>query len=114
VKMLKIQNIKTLDNLNMFLDAVDSEIADKNDTSVIDTAKTNKKEEKKMTIEYFGADLTKEVKDGFIDPIIGRENEINQMIYTLLRKNKNNPLLIGEAGVGKTAIVEGLAQKINQ
>ena len=48
--MLKIQNIKTLDNLNMFLDAVDSEIADKNDTSVIDTAKTNKKEEKKMTI----------------------------------------------------------------
>ena len=67
-----------------------------------------------MTIEYFGADLTKEVRDGFIDPIIGRENEINQMIYTLLRKNKNNPLLIGEAGVGKTAIVEGLAQKINQ
>lgn len=113
VKMLKIQNIKTLDNLNMFLDAVDSEIADQKDTSVIDP-KNNKKEEKKMTIEYFGTDLTKEVRDGFIDPIIGRENEINQMIYTLLRKNKNNPLLIGEAGVGKTAIVEGLAQKINQ
>lgn len=114
VKMLKIQNIKTMDNLNMFLDAVDSEIADKNDTSVIDTTKNNKKEEKKMTIEYFGTDLTKEVKDGFIDPIIGRENEINQVIYTLLRKNKNNPLLIWEAGVGKTAIVEWLAQRINQ
>ena len=68
--MLKIQNIKTLDNLNMFLDAVDSEIADQKDTSVIDNAKNNKKEEKKMTIEYFGTDLTKEVKDGFIDPII--------------------------------------------
>lgn len=94
VKMLKIQNIKTLDNLNMFLDAVDSEIADQKDTSVIDNAKSNKKEEKKMTIEYFGTDLTKEVRDGFIDPIIGRENEINQVIYTLLRKNKNNPLLI--------------------
>jgi len=92
--MLKIQNIKTLDNLNMFLDAVDSEIADQKDTSVIDNAKSNKKEEKKMTIEYFGTDLTKEVRDGFIDPIIGRENEINQVIYTLLRKNKNNPLLI--------------------
>jgi len=70
VKMLKIQNIKTMDNLNMLLDAVDSEIADKNDTSVIDNAKNNKKEEKKMTIEYFGTDLTKEVRDGFIDPII--------------------------------------------
>ncbi|NOZ44519.1 MAG: hypothetical protein GXP45_05285 [bacterium] len=50
-----------------------------------------------MTIEYFGTDLTKEYKEGFIDPIIGREKEIDQVIYTLLRKTKNNPLLIGEA-----------------
>jgi ATP-dependent Clp protease ATP-binding subunit ClpC len=65
-----------------------------------------------MTIEYFGTDLTKEVKDHLIDPIIWRNNEINQIIYTLLRKNKNNPLLIWEAWVGKTAVVEWLAQKI--
>lgn len=69
-------------------------------------------EEKKLTIEYFGTDLTNEAKNNFLDPVIGRENEIQQMTYTLLRKTKNNPLLIGEAGVGKTAIVEGLAQRI--
>ena len=93
----------------MLLDAVESEIVEKDN---VITGDKGKKEEKKLTIEYFGTDLTKEVKDGMIDPIIGRENEINQIIYTLLRKNKNNPLLIGEAGVGKTAIVEGLAQKL--
>ncbi len=69
-------------------------------------------EEKKLTIEYFATDLTQEAADGDLDPVIGRTKEIDQIIYTLLRKTKNNPLLIGEAGVGKTAIVEGLAQKI--
>jgi len=69
--------------------------------------------EKKMTIEYFGTDLTNEAKQGYLDPVIGRDKEIEQMIFTLLRKTKNNPLLIGEAGVGKTAIVEWLAQKIH-
>ena len=59
-----------------------------------------------MTIEFFGTDLTQEAKDNLLDPVIGREKEINQMMYTLLRKTKNNPLLIGEAGVGKTAVVE--------
>ncbi|MDD3262679.1 MAG: ATP-dependent Clp protease ATP-binding subunit [Candidatus Absconditabacteria bacterium] len=115
-KNIEIMDIKTFDELgqiNMLLDEVDKEIMDKNESSIGDsTTKTTKKEEKKMTIEYFGTDLTKEVKDHLIDPIIGRNNEINQIIYTLLRKNKNNPLLIGEAGVGKTAVVEGLAQKI--
>ena len=95
-----------MDNVKMLLDAVENDIMDQGDASVIDTSKGNKKEGKKLTIEYFGTDLTKEVRDGFIDPIIGRENEINQLIYTLLRKNKNNPLLLGEAGVGKTAVVE--------
>lgn len=78
------------------------------------TTQSKQKETKKLTVEYFGTDLTKEYKEGFIDPIIGREKEIDQMIYTLLRKTKNNPLLIGEPGVGKTAIVEGLAQRIAQ
>lgn len=68
----------------------------KSDQSTLDTSdpKTKKKEEKKLTIEYFGTDLTKEAKDGYLDPIIGREKEIDQVIYTLLRKSKNNPLLI--------------------
>lgn len=104
IQLMKLEKMQKMNNINMLLDAVESEIVEK-DNSVI-TGEKGKKEEKKLTIEYFGTDLTKEVKDGMIDPIIGRENEINQIIYTLLRKNKNNPLLIGEAGVGKTAIVE--------
>ena len=109
---MEIEKMQKMNNINMLLDAVESEIVEKENT--VTTKDKDKKEEKKLTIEYFGTDLTKEVKDGLIDPIIGRQNEINQIIYTLLRKNKNNPLLIGEAGVGKTAIVEGLAQKIVQ
>lgn len=112
IKLMEIEKMQKMNNINMLLDAVESEIVEKENTII--TGDKNKKEEKKLTIEYFGTDLTKEVKDGLIDPIIGRQNEINQIIYTLLRKNKNNPLLIWEAGVGKTAIVEGLAQKITQ
>ncbi len=67
---------------------------------------------KKLTIWLFGTNLTQEAKDGRLEPIIGRKKEIQQVIYTLLRKTKNNPLLIWEAGVGKTAIIEGLAQRI--
>ena len=59
-----------------------------------------------------GADLTLRAKNGKIDPIIGRDNEIGRMIEILCRKTKNNPVLIGEAGVGKTAVVEGLARRI--
>ncbi len=66
----------------------------------------------KLTVEYFGYDLTKDAQQGKLDPVIGREKLIDQVIYTLLRKTKNNPLLIWEAGVGKTAIVEWLAQRI--
>ena len=112
IKLMEIEKMQKMNNINMLLDAVESEIVEKENT--VTTGDKNKKEEKKLTIEYFGTDLTKEVKDGLIDPIIWRQNEINQIIYTLLRKNKNNPLLIGEAGVGKTAIVEWLAQKIVQ
>ena len=59
-----------------------------------------------------GSDLTLKAKQGKIDPIIGRENEIERMIEILCRKTKNNPVLIGEAGVGKTAVVEGLARRV--
>lgn len=69
-------------------------------------------EEEKSALEKFTVDLTKLAKEGKLDPVIGREREIQQVIEILLRRTKNNPVLIGEAGVGKTAIVEGLAQKI--
>ncbi len=64
------------------------------------------------TLEKYSRDLTALAKQGKLDPVIGRENEILRVIQVLIRRTKNNPVLIGEAGVGKTAIVEGLAQKI--
>lgn len=66
----------------------------------------------KSTISQFGRDLTKLSKEGKIDPVIGRQNEIERVIQILSRRTKNNPCLIGEPGVGKTAIAEGLALKI--
>ena len=63
-------------------------------------------------LEKFGRDITQAVKDNKIDPIIGRDEEIRNLVRILSRKTKNNPVLIGEPGVGKTAIVEGLAQRI--
>ena len=63
-------------------------------------------------LEKFGRNLIEEVKKGTIDPVIGREDEIRRVIKILSRKTKNNPVLIGEPGVGKTAIVEGLAKRI--
>ena len=116
VKIMDIQNINNLNEMGDVLNSLEWEIAeqgkDESVSEVWNTPKPWKKEDKKLTVDYFWTDLTKEVKDGFTDPVIGRENEINQVIYTLLRKNKNNPLLIWEAGVWKTAIVEWLAQKI--
>jgi len=63
-------------------------------------------------LKKYGRDLVQEVKSGKVDPVIGRDSEIRQVIRILSRKTKNNPVLIGEPGVGKTAIVEGLAQRI--
>ena len=69
-------------------------------------------EKEENVLEKYGRDITKMAKDGKIDPIIGRDDEIRSITRILSRKTKNNPVLIGEAGVGKTAIVEGLAQRI--
>ena len=69
-------------------------------------------EDEKNCLEKFGSDLTAQAKAGKLDPVIGRDSEIRDVIRILSRKTKNNPVLIGEPGVGKTAIVEGLAQRI--
>src|SRR5262252_4454638 len=63
-------------------------------------------------LEKFGIDLTERARDGELDPVIGRDSEIRRVIQVLSRRTKNNPVLIGEPGVGKTAVVEGLAQRI--
>ena len=73
---------------------------------------TAKKESKTPMIDNFGIDLTKAAEEGLLDPVVGREKEIMRLTEVLARRKKNNPVLIGEPGVGKSAIVEGLAQMI--
>ena len=65
-----------------------------------------------VTLNQFGIDLSKQALEGKLDPVIGRENQTERVIEILSRRTKNNPCLIGEPGVGKTAVIEGLAQKI--
>ncbi len=77
-----------------------------------DSASRSGTNSKHKTLDQFGRDLTQAAKDGEIDPVIGREDEILRVIQILSRRTKNNPVLIGEPGVGKTAVAEGLALKI--
>jgi ATP-dependent Clp protease ATP-binding subunit ClpA len=74
--------------------------------------KPGKQESNTPALDFFSTDLTEEAREGKIDKIIGRHEEIERLIAILNRKTKNNPALVGEAGVGKTAIVEGLALRI--
>ncbi|WP_420855385.1 Clp protease N-terminal domain-containing protein [Thermus parvatiensis] len=76
------------------------------------TVQTEHAESTYNALEQYGIDLTKLAAEGKLDPVIGRDEEIRRVIQILLRRTKNNPVLIGEPGVGKTAIVEGLAQRI--
>jgi len=72
----------------------------------------NKQQKNGTMLEKLGRNLTQEAKDGLLDPVIGREKEIQETAEVLSRRTKNNPILVGDAGVGKTAVVEGLAQAI--
>jgi ATP-dependent Clp protease ATP-binding subunit ClpB len=71
-------------------------------------------EQQKSALEQFGVNLTEIAKSGKLDPVIGRDAEIRRVSQVLSRRTKNNPVLIGEPGVGKTAVVEGLAQRISR
>ena len=84
------------------------------DTASIGPGNAGAGNEKSKTpaLDAFGRDLTELAREGSLDPVIGRKNEIERVIQVLCRRTKNNPVLIGEAGVGKTAIVEGLAQEV--
>src|SRR5215203_2419375 len=76
------------------------------------SATTENAEEQYESLGKYGNDLTQRARDGKLDPVIGRDTEIRRVVQVLARRTKNNPVLIGEPGVGKTAIVEGLAQRI--
>ena len=88
--------------------------SEESEPSVVGSGSTEEKgkDQKTPALKAFGRDLTEIAKKGEMDPVVGRENEIRRVTQVLCRRTKNNPVLIGEAGVGKTAIVEGLAQQI--
>ncbi len=78
-----------------------------------ETARYDQRQQAQLTqLAKYGTELTAEAREGKLDPVIGRDTEIERMVQILLRRSKNNPCLIGEAGVGKTAVVEGFAQRI--
>ncbi len=97
---------------NVFGGANPSQDTPEKETKTTKTKESNKKDKKRKTLENFGTNLTRKAKNGEIDQLIGRETELERMIQILNRRTKNNPVLIGEPGVGKTAIAQGLALRI--
>jgi ATP-dependent Clp protease ATP-binding subunit ClpC len=83
-------------------------------SATVKARKTKKEKSDTPNLDQFGRDLTQMARENKLDPIIGRESEIERVIQVLTRRKKNNPILIGEPGVGKTAIAEGLAQRITE
>ena len=110
--------IKIILELNVEISQIYNEVAKVINEEEIDNeinkdiSKTKSKSQQTATLNQFGEDITEKAEDGKFDNIIGREKEVERMIEILSRRTKNNPCLIGEPGVGKTAIVEGLAEKI--
>jgi ATP-dependent Clp protease ATP-binding subunit ClpB len=100
---------KTLASVGATRDAIYSAMAEVRGTQRVTDQNP---EDKYQALEKYGRDLTEEARKGRLDPVIGRDEEIRRVIQVLSRRTKNNPVLIGEPGVGKTAIVEGLAQRI--
>src|SRR5687767_1681918 len=109
---------QVLMNLNLKLEEVREEVLNllgagvESEEQQEQEKQAGKGKSKTPALDSFGRDLTELAKEGQLDPVIGRKNEIERVIQILCRRQKNNPVLLGEAGVGKTAIVEGLAQMI--
>ena len=110
------QNSVDYDGVRRELDNIISGRPSSSSVSKINSHISNKTQQKEQVktpvLDNFGRDFTKMAKDGKLDPVVGRVTEINRVIQVLSRRKKNNPVLIGEPGVGKTAIVEGLALQI--
>jgi ATP-dependent Clp protease ATP-binding subunit ClpC len=114
---------RVLENLGLRLDVVREEVlnllgegksaAGASGPAQAAAASSTRTKSKTPTLDEFGRDLTAMAREGRLDPVIGREDEIERVIQILARRTKNNPILVGDPGVGKTAIVEGLAQKIS-
>ena len=112
---------KLLHDLDADVDAITNELEqflnrqqyEETDNGNADTSRRGTRgKSKKTALDFFGTDMTAQAREGKLDPVVGRENQIRRVVTILNRRTKNNPVLIGEPGVGKTAIVEGLAQRI--
>ncbi|MEN9843263.1 MAG: hypothetical protein RLZZ612_1092, partial [Pseudomonadota bacterium] len=117
VYYLHQQGVTRLDVVNFIAHGIrksEPPEAPKANESQPESEEQNEKSEKASPLEQFTQNLNQLAKDGKIDPLIGREHEVERVIQILCRRRKNNPLLVGEAGVGKTAIAEGLAWRITQ
>ncbi len=118
VYYLHQQGVTRLDVVNFIAHGIKKsdppEPAKSNESSGEQSEKEEQGEGKGSPLEQFTQNLNQLARDGRIDPLIGRENEVERVIQVLCRRRKNNPLLVGEAGVGKTAIAEGLAWRITQ
>lgn len=106
--LLRDMNVNT-DNL---LDELEGFLSRNQHEHGTGSSKKTGKKLRKTALDYFGTDMTAQAREKKLDPVVGRENQIRRVITILNRRTKNNPVLIGEPGVGKTAIVEGLAQRI--
>ena len=116
VYFLRLQDVARIDVVNFIAHGISktSERAEETNQSSTETSNkaSNAKPEQKTSLEQYTTNLNERARKGEIDPLIGREHEIERISQILIRRRKNNPLLVGEAGVGKTAIIEGLAKLI--
>lgn len=110
--LLRIMGVRAEDVARSIQEALGTESEEYDDKSDSEESSGNRSTVKGKVLKKFGRDLTEAALKGQIDPVIGRQNEIERVIQILSRRTKNNPCLIGEPGVGKTAIAEGLALKI--
>ncbi len=106
-----VSRLDVVDYISHGLSKPEGDAAGAADTSTLE-AEQGDAEKKASALEQFATDLNQRARDDLIDPLIGRENEIQRTVQVLCRRRKNNPLLVGEAGVGKTAMAEGLARRI--
>ena len=112
--MLQAQGITRLRVLNEIAHDLDKSINTEPDASPAGDGQTQEKKSEEGILESFAQNLTLMANDGQIDKVIGREEEINRIQEILNRRRKNNPLIVGDAGVGKTALVEGFAYRISK
>ncbi len=109
--LLRSMNVN-VDSLTADLERMLNRQSYEEESNGTSTATKTRRKTKKSIVDQYGIDLTEQARAGKLDPVVGREDQIRRTITILNRRTKNNPVLIGEPGVGKTAIVEGLAQRI--